>query len=112
MKRIFLVLWLILLPAFAFAQDAGAPAGPPGDAAAQADADVASEAADISAEVEDDKGFITRFLERNLSSAGRSVVIEGFQGALSSRATFTRLAISDADGVWPVSYTHLRAHET
>ena len=30
MKRIFLVLWLILLPAFAFAQDAGAPAGPPG----------------------------------------------------------------------------------
>ena len=100
MKRIFLVLWLIFLPAFAFAQDAGAPAGPSADAAAQADADVASEAADISAEVEDDKGFITRFLERNLSSAGRSVVIEGFQGALSSRATFTRLAISDADGVW------------
>ena len=57
-------------------------------------------AADISAEAEDDKGFITRLLEENLSGAGRKVVIEGFAGALSSRATFTRLTISDADGIW------------
>ena len=53
-----------------------------------------------SAEAEDDKGFITRFLEENLSGAGRKVVIDGFQGALSSRATFTRLTISDDDGIW------------
>ena len=57
-------------------------------------------AAEIPAEAEDDKGFITRFLEENLSGAGRKVVIDGFAGALSSRATFSRLTISDADGVW------------
>ena len=55
-------------------------------------------AADISQEVDDDKGFVTRFLEEKLSGAGRSVVIDGFQGALSSRATFTRMTISDDDG--------------
>ena len=37
-------------------------------------------AADISQEVDDDKGFVTRFLEEKLSGAGRSVVIDGFQG--------------------------------
>ena len=57
-------------------------------------------AADISQEVDDDKGFVTRFLEEKLSGAGRSVVIDGFQGALSSRATFTRMTIADDDGVW------------
>jgi translocation and assembly module TamB len=48
----------------------------------------------------DDKGFLTRFLERNLSGAGRAVVIDGFAGALSSRATFTRLTVADNAGVW------------
>ncbi|KGJ03364.1 autotransporter secretion inner membrane protein TamB [Paracoccus halophilus] len=57
-------------------------------------------AAEISQEAEDDKGFITSFLEEKLSGAGRSVVIDGFQGALSSRATFDRMTISDDDGVW------------
>ena len=57
-------------------------------------------AARISQEVEDDRGFITRFLEERLSGAGRQVVLNGFQGALSSRATFTELIISDDDGAW------------
>lgn len=57
-------------------------------------------AAEISQEVEDDRGFITRFLEEKLSGAGRQVVIEGFRGALSSRATFERMTIADDDGVW------------
>jgi len=57
-------------------------------------------AAEISQEVEDDRGFITRFLEEKLSGAGRQVVIEGFRGALSSRATFDRMTIADDDGVW------------
>ena len=57
-------------------------------------------AAEISQQVDDDKGFVTRFLEEKLSGAGRSVVIEGFAGALSSRATFTRMTIADDDGVW------------
>ena len=60
----------------------------------------AQSAADISAEVSDDKGFITRLLERNLSGQGRRISIDGFQGALSSRATFTQMTIADADGVW------------
>ncbi|RDW13306.1 DUF490 domain-containing protein, partial [Paracoccus thiocyanatus] len=57
-------------------------------------------AAEISQEVEDDRGFITRFLEEKLSGAGRQVVIEGFRGALSSRATFDRMTIADDDGIW------------
>ncbi|MFH5775383.1 translocation/assembly module TamB domain-containing protein [Paracoccus sp. NGMCC 1.201697] len=57
-------------------------------------------AAEISEQVEDDRGFITRFLEEKLSGAGRQVVLEGFRGALSSRATFTRLTIADDQGVW------------
>ncbi len=57
-------------------------------------------AAEISLEAEDDKGFITRFLQEKLSGAGRQVVIDGFQGALSSRATFTRMTIADDEGAW------------
>jgi translocation and assembly module TamB len=48
----------------------------------------------------DDRGIIQAFLEDNLSSAGRAVRIEGFAGALSSRATIERLTIADARGVW------------
>jgi translocation and assembly module TamB len=57
-------------------------------------------AAEISQQVEDDKGFITRFLQEKLSGAGRQVTIDGFQGALSSRATFDRMTIADDHGVW------------
>lgn len=57
-------------------------------------------AAQDSAESEADKGFLTGFLEEKLSSLGRKVTIDGFHGALSSRATFTRLSIADDDGVW------------
>ncbi|CAM3161399.1 translocation/assembly module TamB domain-containing protein [Paracoccus nototheniae] len=55
---------------------------------------------ELAAGAEDDRGFLTGLLERNLSGAGRQVVIEGFEGALSSRATFTELRISDDDGAW------------
>ncbi|MDQ1901336.1 translocation/assembly module TamB domain-containing protein [Paracoccus sp. WLY502] len=61
---------------------------------------MAQSAAEISRQESDDRGFLTRLLERNLSSAGREVVIDGFQGALSSRATFDRITIADAEGVW------------
>ncbi|TRW98808.1 DUF490 domain-containing protein [Paracoccus sp. M683] len=57
-------------------------------------------AAEISDQVEDDKGFITRLLEENLSGAGRQVIIDGFRGALSSRATFDQITIADAEGTW------------
>lgn len=78
--RILLAFWVALqLPLGAIAQDS---------------------AAEISEEVEDDKGFITRFLEEKLSGAGRQVVLSGFEGALSSRATFTQLTIADDDGTW------------
>ncbi len=73
MRRFLLSLALACLPLAGWAQDA------------------ASEA---------DKGYLTSFLERNLSGLGRTVRIDGFAGALSSRATFSRMTIADAEGVW------------
>ncbi|MBU3029044.1 translocation/assembly module TamB domain-containing protein [Paracoccus marinaquae] len=61
---------------------------------------LAQSAAELSEEVEDDRGFLTRLLERNLSGDGRQVSIQGFDGALSSRATFRQITIADADGTW------------
>jgi translocation and assembly module TamB len=49
---------------------------------------------------QDDRGYLTALLEDNLSGAGRSVEITGFEGALSSRATIERLTIADEAGVW------------
>ncbi|MBC7736483.1 MAG: translocation and assembly module protein TamB, partial [Candidatus Saccharibacteria bacterium] len=49
---------------------------------------------------ESDKNFLTRYLEENLSSAGRNVIITGFAGALSSRATMAQMTIADDTGVW------------
>ena len=70
MKRVWLSLALCLLPATAIA-----------DAAA-------------------DKDFLTNWLEQNLSGAGRTVTIDGFQGALSSQASLTQLTIADDTGIW------------
>jgi translocation and assembly module TamB len=47
-----------------------------------------------------DRGTIVAFLEDALSGAGRQVILRGFEGALSSRATATQLTIADDDGVW------------
>ncbi|MFN0113564.1 MAG: translocation/assembly module TamB domain-containing protein [Paracoccaceae bacterium] len=52
------------------------------------------------AQDEGDRGFITGLLEDSFSGAGRTVRIEGFAGALSSRATFDTLTIADEMGVW------------
>lgn len=49
---------------------------------------------------EDDRGYLTAFLEDTLSDGSRSVVITGFEGALSSRATIQSLTIADETGVW------------
>ncbi|MFN3937968.1 MAG: hypothetical protein ACK4KW_10340 [Gemmobacter sp.] len=49
---------------------------------------------------EDDRGFITRLLEENLSGEGRTVRLIGFEGALSSRARVAEISIADAEGVW------------
>ena len=49
---------------------------------------------------EDDRGWLTGRIETLLSEAGRDVRIEGFAGALTSRATFSRLTIADEAGVW------------
>lgn len=53
-------------------------------------------------QADEDKDFLTRLLQDNLSGAGRSVTIDGFQGALSSRATIERMTIADSEGVWLV----------
>lgn len=47
-----------------------------------------------------DKGFLTNWLEKNLSGAGRIVTIDGFRGALSSQASLDQLTIADSAGVW------------
>ncbi|MEM9576525.1 MAG: translocation/assembly module TamB domain-containing protein [Pseudomonadota bacterium] len=49
---------------------------------------------------EDGGGFLTRTIEGALSGAGREVKLVGFEGALSSEATFERLTIADANGIW------------
>lgn len=49
---------------------------------------------------ESDVGFLTRILQESLSDRGRAVRISGFEGALSSRATFDEMTISDNEGVW------------
>ena len=48
------------------------------------------------------RGFLTSRIENILSGAGREVRIEGFSGALSSRATIGRLTVADDEGVWLV----------
>lgn len=49
---------------------------------------------------EDDKGYLATLLEENLSGAGRKVTVDGFAGALSSRAVIRQLTIADDQGVW------------
>lgn len=51
-------------------------------------------------EAVDDKTFLETWLEKNLSGAGRQVIVTGFQGALSSQATMQRMTIADDKGVW------------
>lgn len=48
----------------------------------------------------DDRGYLTAFLEDNLSGAGQQVVITGFEGALSSQARIAQLTIADDTGIW------------
>ncbi len=48
----------------------------------------------------EDRGYLTALLEDNLSGDDRQVIITGFQGALSSRATIQKLTIADGTGVW------------
>ncbi|PVA09750.1 hypothetical protein DC366_11535 [Pelagivirga sediminicola] len=52
------------------------------------------------AQDERDRGLLQGFLEDNLSTEGRAVRIEGFEGALSSEATLELLTIADEDGIW------------
>ena len=54
----------------------------------------------VAAAAQDDRSYLTAFLEDNLSGAGRVVVVTGFAGALSSQATVQELTIADDTGVW------------
>lgn len=57
-------------------------------------------AAQNTEEEERDRGLLTSFIEDNLSSAGRTVTVLGFRGALSSRATVATITIADDEGIW------------
>ncbi|MEO1909372.1 MAG: translocation/assembly module TamB domain-containing protein [Paracoccus sp. (in: a-proteobacteria)] len=61
---------------------------------------MAQSVVELSQEAGDDKGFLTNLLEKNLSGEGRQVQIDGFDGALSSRATFREIRILDNEGAW------------
>lgn len=78
MRRILFIICLVFLPLLASAQSV----------------------TELSEAAEDDKGFLTNLLETKLSGAGREILIQGFQGALSSRATFRKITIADDEGVW------------
>ena len=47
-----------------------------------------------------DRGYIQGLLEDALSNDNMTVRLEGFRGALSSRATVDRITIADPQGVW------------
>ncbi|WP_299655366.1 translocation/assembly module TamB domain-containing protein [uncultured Tateyamaria sp.] len=49
---------------------------------------------------DEDRGFLVGLLESSLGGEGRTVRIDGFAGALSSRATIDRITIADSEGVW------------
>ncbi|WP_417524281.1 translocation/assembly module TamB domain-containing protein [Marinovum sp.] len=49
---------------------------------------------------ESDRGFIQGILEDALSAPGREVRLEGFAGALSSRATIETITVTDPEGAW------------
>ncbi|MEX0368178.1 MAG: hypothetical protein AB3N22_19095, partial [Ruegeria sp.] len=48
----------------------------------------------------EDRGFLVGLLESSRGGDGRTVRIDGFAGALSSRATIERITIADPQGVW------------
>ncbi len=72
MKHLIAVSLLVSLPNFAFAQEAS----------------------------DEDKSFLTKLIEDNLSGDERVVNVQGFQGALSSEATIRQLTVADSEGVW------------
>lgn len=51
-------------------------------------------------ESEEDKGWLTSLLEDSLGGEGRTVSINGFSGAFSSRATIDSITVADDEGVW------------
>lgn len=54
----------------------------------------------VAQSTEDDRGYIQGLLEDNLSGPGQTVRLEGFEGALSSRATVDKITIADDAGIW------------
>lgn len=54
----------------------------------------------VAQSAEDDRGYIQGLLEDNLSGPGQTVRLEGFEGALSSRATVEKITIADDAGTW------------
>ena len=57
-------------------------------------------AQELTAQEQQDSGYISSFIANNLSGVSRNVVISGFDGALSSRATIRVLTVADDTGVW------------
>lgn len=51
-------------------------------------------------EDDEDRGFLVGLLESSLGGEGRTVRIDGFEGAFSSEATIAQITVADDDGVW------------
>ena len=52
------------------------------------------------AQDDDGEGYLTRLIQDNLSGDDRIVDVQGFEGALSSRATVDKITVADSEGVW------------
>ena len=57
-------------------------------------------AQELTPQEQQDTGYISSFIANNLSGVSRNVIISGFAGALSSRATIRVLTVADDTGVW------------
>lgn len=51
-------------------------------------------------DAEDDRGYLAGLLEDALGGDGRTIRINGFEGAFSSAASIQEITVADADGIW------------
>ncbi|WP_406869926.1 translocation/assembly module TamB domain-containing protein [Thioclava sp. 'Guangxiensis'] len=104
MKKLAIAL-VALWPLMGFAQDTTTTQSADGQSTTTQTEDgttVKTTGSDTSDESKRDRSYLTGLIEDKLSGEGRTIRLDGFKGALSSRATFDKLTISDDQGPWLV----------
>ncbi|WP_406720220.1 translocation/assembly module TamB domain-containing protein [Thioclava litoralis] len=97
MKTKLAIAFLALWPMLGFAQETTTTQTEDGTTVQTTGTDTAA-----SDESKRDRSYLTGLIEDKLSGEGRTIRLDGFKGALSSRATFDSLTISDDQGPWLV----------